>query len=81
MESVNNDKIVVFRTYKSEFEANVVKELLASNGIPSMIKNDQTNVFMPVFTPMTGVKLMVFEKDMPSILEIVDGAKNSDDNK
>lgn len=79
MESLNNDKIVVFRTYNTEFEANVVKELLASYSIPSMIKNEQTNVFMPVFTPMTGVKLMVLEKDLQRVLEIVDS--NIDDNK
>lgn len=62
MESVNNEKVVVFRTYNTLFEANVVKELLASNDIPSMIKNEHTTVLLPMFSPMSGVALMVLEK-------------------
>ncbi len=79
MESVNNEKVVVFRTYNTLFEANVVKELLASNDIPSMIKNEHTTVLLPMFSPMSGVALMVLEKDLAKAQEIVDGTNNSDD--
>ncbi len=79
MESVNNEKVVVFRTYNTLFEANVVKELLASNDIPSMIKNEHTTVLLPMFSPMSGVALMVLEKDLARVQEIVDGTNNSDD--
>ncbi len=78
MESVNNEKVVVFRTYNTLFEANVVKELLASNDIPSMIKNEHTTVLLPMFSPMSGVALMVLEKDLARVQEIVDGTNNSD---
>lgn len=78
MESVNNEKVVVFRTYNTLFEANVVKELLASNDIPSMIKNEHTTVLLPMFSPMSGVALMVLEKDLAKVQEIVDGTNNSD---
>lgn len=78
MESVNNEKVVVFRTYNTLFEANVVKELLASNDIPSMIKNEHTTVLLPMFSPMSGVTLMVLEKDLAKAQEIVDGTNNSD---
>ena len=78
MESVNNEKVVVFRTYNTLFEANVVKELLASNDIPSMIKNEHTTALLPMFSPMSGVALMVLEKDLAKAQEIVDGTNNSD---
>lgn len=78
MESVNNEKVVVFHTYNTLFEANVVKELLASNNIPSMIKNEHTTVLLPMFSPMSGVALMVLEKDLAKAQEIVDGTNNSD---
>ena len=78
MESVNNEKVVVFRTYNTLFEANVVKELLASNDIQSMIKNEHTTVLLPMFSPMSGVALMVLEKDLAKAQEIVDGTNNSD---
>lgn len=79
MESVNNnEKVVVFRIYDSVFEANVVKELLASNDIPSMIKNEHTTVLLPMFSPMSGVALMVLEKDLAKAQEIVDGTDNND---
>ena len=78
MESVNNERVVVFRTYNTLFEANVVKELLASNDIPSMIKNEHTTVLLPMFSPMSGVALMVLEKDLAKAQEIVDGTNNSD---
>ena len=78
MESVNNEKVVVFRTYNTLFEANVVKELLATNDIPSMIKNEHTTVLLPMFSPMSGVALMVLEKDLAKAQEIVDGTNNSD---
>ena len=70
---------MVFRTYNTLFEANVVKELLASNDIPSMIKNEHTTVLLPMFSPMSGVALMVLEKDLAKAQEIVDGSNNSDD--
>ncbi|MBQ0155509.1 MAG: DUF2007 domain-containing protein [Bacteroidales bacterium] len=78
MEGVNNKKVVLFRTYDTVFEANVVKELLASYNIPSMIKNEQVTVLLPMFGPMTGVKLMVLEKDIEKATEIVDS--KSDEN-
>ncbi len=79
MESVNNEKVVVFRTYDSVFEANVVKELLAANGIPSMVKDEQVTVLLPMFGSMTGVKLMVLEKDLDKATEIVD-SKSDESN-
>lgn len=81
MESVNNnEKVVVFRTYDSVFEANVVKELLASNNIPSMIKNEHTTVLLPMFNSMSGVALMVLEKDLAKAQEIVDATNVSDNS-
>lgn len=73
MEGVDNEKVAVFRTYNTVFEANVVKELLASNGIPSMIKNEQTTVLLPMFGGISGVSLVVLEKDLEDASKIVDG--------
>lgn len=81
MESVNNnEKVVAFRIYDSVFEANVVKELLASNDIPSMIKNEHTTVLLPMFNSMSGVALMVLEKDLAKAQEIVDTTNDSDNS-
>ncbi len=81
MESVNdNDKVVVFRTYNTVFEANVVKELLASNNIRSFIKNEHSTVLLPMFGSMTGVSLMVLEKDLEKVTNIVDGTSDNDNN-
>lgn len=81
MESVNNnEKVVVFRIYDSVFEANVVKELLASNDIPSMIKDEHTTVLLPMFNSMSGVALMVLEKDLARAQEIVDATNDSDNS-
>ena len=81
MESVNNnEKVVVFRIYDSVFEANVVKELLASNDIPSMIKNEHTTVLLPMFNSMSGIALMVLEKDLARAQEIVDATNDSDNS-
>lgn len=79
MESLNNEKVVVFRTYNTVFEANVVKELLASNGIPSMVKNEQSTIMLPMFSSMTGVALMVLEKDLQNAINIVD-TPNKEEN-
>lgn len=76
MESLN-EKVVVFRTYNTVFEANVVKELLASYNIPSMVKDEQTTILLPMFNSMTGVKLMVLEKDLSEATKIVDAAGDS----
>lgn len=78
MESLNNEKVVAFRVYNTVFEANVVKELLASNGIPSMVKNEQATVLLPMFSSMTGVTLMILEKDLDKVIKIVDGANDQE---
>lgn len=81
MEGVKKNKIVAYRSFNSLFEANVVKELLASNDIPSMIKNDQAQILMPMFSSTSGITLMVFEKDLPRVKEIVEGGNEDPTNK
>ena len=69
---------MVFPTYDTLFGANVVNAGLALNDFPSMIKNLHTTVLLPMFSPMSGVALMVLEKDLAKAQEIVDGTNNSD---
>lgn len=77
MEGVN-DKVEVFRTYNNVFEANVVKELLASQGIPSMIKDEQTIGLMPFFGTLGGTKLFLRKCDFERAVKIIDEAESSE---
>ena len=58
---------VTVATFSNMQEASIVQGMLESNGIPSMI-SDQNNLYVPVFG---GVNLLVYERDAPRALELL----------
>lgn len=76
-------KIVLFKTFNDPIQAHLVKGLLETNGIPCIIDNENIVNVNPLYSQAVGgVRLSVFEKDIPQASEVV-MAKNEieiDDN-
>lgn len=69
---MEDDKMVVYRTYMRPFEAYVVKGLLDANGIECFLSNEIFASRNPVYSSnVEGMKLNVFEKDIPKINELL----------
>lgn len=62
------DKIIVYRTYYNPIEANIVKARLDDSGIPCFLTDENVATIQPLYNQaIGGVKLNVFEKDIPQI--------------
>lgn len=69
---MEDDKVVVYRTYMRPFEAYIVKGLLDANGIECFLSNEMFASRNPVYSSnVEGMKLNVFEKDIPKINELL----------
>lgn len=69
---MEDDKVVVYKTYMRPFEANLVKGLLDANGIACFLTNEIFASRNPVYSSnVNGMKLNVFEKDIPMINELL----------
>lgn len=75
---MQNDKVVVFKTYMRPFEAYIVKGLLDANGIKCFLTNEIFASRNPVYSSsVEGIKLNVFERDISTINELLDSENSS----
>ena len=59
------DKIIVFMTFRNPIKANIIKTRLESNGISCYLTDENIISINPLFdNSMGGIKLNIFEKDI-----------------
>ncbi len=62
------DKIVVYKTFESPMEANIVKARLLDAGFECFLTGENAALVYPVFdTSISGIQLHVFERDVEAI--------------
>jgi DNA-directed RNA polymerase subunit M/transcription elongation factor TFIIS len=62
------DKIIVYSTYYNPIEANIVKARLEDSDISCFLSDENVATIQPLYNQaIGGVKLNVFEKDVPRI--------------
>jgi Putative prokaryotic signal transducing protein len=67
-----DDKIIVYRTFYNPIEANIIIAKLKDAGISCFLADENIATIQPLFNQaIGGVKLNVFEKDVPSIDELL----------
>ena len=72
-----SDKIVVYRTFESPMEANIILAKLKDAGFDCFLTGENAALVYPVFdTSISGVQLHVFEKDLEQIENVL--AENND---
>ena len=70
--SEGEDKIIVFDSYSNGIEASLVKTKLDAYGIPCFLTDENFVNLYPFKNELfTGVRLHVFEADVPRIKEIL----------
>lgn len=67
-----SDRIVLARTYDTLGEASIDQGMLRANGIPCTIDNAIIATVYGIPAPFDGYRLMVFEKDLPEALRLLD---------
>ncbi|MCH4155958.1 MAG: DUF2007 domain-containing protein [Muribaculaceae bacterium] len=61
----NDEDLVLFREFGSDIEANMVKSVLETNGVPCMLTNENMATIMPIGPVSVGaIRLMVFRRDL-----------------
>lgn len=71
MEDVT-EKTALLDTFDSDFQADVIRGLLESNGIPSVTSGKSMSAILPMFASTDGgVRVFVKEKDLERAKEIV----------
>lgn len=69
---MEDNKVVVYKTYMRPFEAFIVKGLLDANRIECFFTNEMFASRNPIYSSdVNGMKLNVFEKDIPKINELL----------
>ncbi|MGE5393181.1 MAG: hypothetical protein ACM3P1_00480, partial [Candidatus Saccharibacteria bacterium] len=72
------NKVVVYKTFMRPFEAYIVKGLLDANGIECFFTNEMFASRNPIYSSdVNGMKLNVFEKDIPKINELLNSENYS----
>ena len=67
-----DDDLVVFDVFDSAFNANIVKGVLETNGVPCMITNDIFSSVFPLTDSFIGqIRVLVFQKDMELAKQIM----------
>ncbi|WP_199119684.1 putative signal transducing protein [Pedobacter sp. ASV28] len=67
-----DDKIIVYRTFYNPIEANIIIAKLKDAGISCFLADENIATIQPLFNQaIGGVKLNVFEKDVPGIDELL----------
>lgn len=61
------DETITLATYSTLAEAYIIKGMLESHGISTIVRNEN-NLYVPVFD---GVSIMVFEKDAEKALKLL----------
>ena len=58
-------EIVLYRTFDSSVEANIVKDVLEPNGVPCFLSNEIFSSVLPLTTSSVGaIRLNVFAADV-----------------
>ncbi len=71
--------IVLARVYDTLGEASIALGVLRTNGIPCILDNAiMANVFGVPTAPYDGIRLMVFEKDLPIAKQLLDHPDRAD---
>ena len=67
-----DDKIVVYKTFESPMEANIVLTRLQDAGFSCFLTGENAALIYPVFdTSVSGIQLHVFERDADAITQIL----------
>ncbi len=67
-----DDKIVVFKTFESPMEANIVLTRLQDAGFNCFLTGENAAMVYPVFdTSVSGVQLHVFEREVDAITQLL----------
>jgi len=70
-----DDKIVVFKTFESPMEANIVAAKLKDAGFNCFLTGENAALVYPVFdTSISGIQLHVFEHEVEAISEFLANA-------
>lgn len=63
-----NDKVIWYKTFYNPIEANIVRARLEDSGYHCFLQDENINTIQPLYNQAVGgVKLMVFERDVPQI--------------
>ncbi|MGE5393180.1 MAG: DUF2007 domain-containing protein [Candidatus Saccharibacteria bacterium] len=77
-----NDRIVVYQTFSDPVNAHIVKGLLDSNGINCFISDENIVSVNPLYSQAVGgVKLNVFERDIPRINSLLNAGITSEETE
>ncbi len=72
------EKIIVFESYDNVIMANLVKTKLDAYGIPCFLTGENFTSLYPISNDIfPGARLHIFEKDLPSVKEILAEGKPS----
>lgn len=66
-----SERLVVFDEYADAVEANIVKGVLETNGIPCMLTNENMSSILPLTWAVSKVKLFIFAKDLDTAKRIM----------
>lgn len=65
-------KIVVYKTFESPMEANIVKSRLMDSGFNCFLTGENAALVYPVFDiSISGVQLHVYEEDVEAISKLL----------
>jgi hypothetical protein len=63
-----SDKIIWYKTFYNPIEANIIRAKLEDSGFHCFLKDENLSIIQPLYNQaIGGVKLMVFERDIPNI--------------
>jgi len=66
-------KIVVYETFYNPIEANIIKSKLLDSGVQCFLSDENTLTVNPLYNQaLGGVRLHVFEHDVPLVRRILD---------
>jgi len=72
------DKLKTLKNYETMVEAMFDQELLRENNIENFINNEESVELMPMFGDINeGLRIMVFEKDYDTAIDILDEYNDS----
>lgn len=67
-----DDKTVVYSTYYNSIEANIIKARIEDSGYACFLADENLAVLNPFYNQaIGGIKLIVFERDVPNINELL----------
>lgn len=68
----DKERLILLEEYASDFEANIVRAKLESEGIPCMLTNEKFSSMYPLTMNTIGaIRLMIFEKDLDRARQIL----------